>query len=111
MAYDRELAERLREQLASVDNVTEKGMFGGLAFLINGNLAVCASGRGGLLVRVGPENNEQALERPHTQQMETRGRPMRGWIFVAQEGVRTKRQLQPWVRRSIEFTGSLAPKG
>jgi TfoX/Sxy family transcriptional regulator of competence genes len=111
VAYDRELAERLREQLAQVENVTEKGMFGGLAFLINGNMAVSASRRGDLLVRVGPQHSEEALARPHTQQMESRGRPMSGWIWVAEEGLRTKRQLQPWVRRSVEFASSLPPKG
>ncbi len=111
MAYDRELAERLREQLASVQNVTEKGMFGGLAFLIDGNMAVTASRRGGLMVRVGAERSQEALSRPHSQQIEMRGRPMTGWIWVADEGVRTKRQLQSWVRRGVEFTRSLPPKG
>ena len=111
MAYDRELAERLREQLAQVENVTEKGMFGGLAFLINGNMAVTASRRGGLMVRVGPEQGPAALARPHAQQIEMGGRPMTGWIWVADEGVRTKRQLQSWVRRGVEFTRSLPPKG
>ncbi len=111
MAYDRELAERLREQLAEVDNVTEKAMFGGLAFLISGNLAVSASRRGGLMVRVGAEASEEALSRPHAQQIEMRGRPMTGWIWVEDAGVRTKRQLQSWVRRAVEFCHSLPPKG
>ncbi len=111
MAYDQELAERLREQLAAVGNVTEKGMFGGLAFMINGNLAVSASGRGGLLVRVGPENGAAALARPHAQQMEMGGRLMKGWIWVEEEGIRTARQLKSWVDRGVEFAGSLPPKG
>ncbi len=111
MAYDRELAERLREQLAQVENVTEKGMFGGLAFLIDGHMAVTASRRGGLMVRVGAEGSQEALSRPHAEQIEMRGRPMTGWIWVAGEGVRTKRELQFWVRRGVEFTRSLPPKG
>ncbi len=111
MAYDRELAERLREQLAQVENVTEKGMFGGLTFLINGNMAVSASRRGGLMVRVGPEYGPAALARPHAQQIEMRGRPMPGWIWVRDEGIRTKRQLQSWVARGVEFARSLPPKG
>lgn len=111
MAYDRELAERLREQLAPVENVTEKGMFGGLAFLINGNMAVSASRRGGLMVRVGPERSGEALSRPHAQQIEMRGRPMTGWIWVEDDGIRTKRQLQSWVGRGVEFARSLPPKG
>ena len=111
MAYDQELAERLREQLAQVDNVTEKAMFGGLAFLVNGHMAVSASRRGGLMVRVGAERNEEALARPHAQQIEMKGRPMTGWIWVQEEGIRTKRQLQSWVRRGVDFAHSLPPKG
>jgi len=111
MAYDQELANRLREQLAGEVGVSEKAMFGGLAFLLRGNMAVAASARGGLMVRVGPEASEDALARPHTRQIEMRGRPMRGWIHVAPEGVKTKRQLGVWVGHAVEFTRSLAPKG
>jgi TfoX/Sxy family transcriptional regulator of competence genes len=110
MAYDEELANRLREELAGYGNVTEKAMFGGLAFLINGNMSVSASGRGGLMVRVGPEASDDALARPHTELMVMRGRPMPGWIRVASEGIRSKRQLAPWVRRGAEYARSLPPK-
>ena len=110
MAYDPELAERLREQLAEVDNVTEKRMFGGLAFLVNGHLAMSASRHGGMMVRVGAEGSDEALSRPHARLIEMRGRPMTGWIFVEHEGVRTKRQLQSWVRRGLKFVHSLPPK-
>ncbi len=111
VAYDTELANRLREQLADEVGVTEKAMFGGLAFLLHGHMAVTVSSRGGLMVRVGTDGAEDALARPHTRQIEMRGRPMPGWIHVAAEGVRTKRQLVTWVRRSVQFTRTLPPKG
>ena len=111
MAYDVDLANRLREQLADEVGVTEKAMFGGLAFLLNGNMTVAAFGRGGLMVRVGPDAVDEALSRPHAEQIEMRGRPMKGWIHVASEGVRTTRQLTPWVRRSVQFVHTLPSKG
>ena len=111
MAYDEELAHRLREQLAGEEGVTEKAMFGGLAFLLNGNMAVTVSSRGGLMVRVGAEAADEALVRPHTKQIEMRGRPMTGWIHVAAEGVKTKRELGAWVRRGVELTRTLPSKG
>jgi TfoX/Sxy family transcriptional regulator of competence genes len=109
--HDEELADRLREQLAEEAGVTEKAMFGGLAFLVNGNMTVAASGRGGLMVRVGANAVDDVLSRSHVKQIEMRGRPMTGWIHVASEGVRTRRQLGPWVRRSLEFVRTLPPKG
>ena len=111
MAYDRDLANRLREQLAGEDGVTEKAMFGGLAFLVGGHMAVAASGQGGVLVRVDPGESASVLARPHAAPMEMRGRSMAGWIRVAPEGVRTARQLGPWVRRGVAYTRSLPPKG
>jgi TfoX N-terminal domain len=111
MAYDEELAQRLREELAAEDGATEKAMFGGLAFLLDGNMAITASSHGGLMVRVGIDAAGDALARPHTRQIEMRGRPMTGWIHVAAEGVRTKRQVRAWARRGIEFTRTLPPKG
>jgi hypothetical protein len=111
MAYDHDLANRLREQLAAEDGVTEKAMFGGLAFLVGGHMAVAASGQGGVLVRVDPEDSADALARPHAAPMEMRGRSMAGWIRVAPEGVRTARQLGPWVRRGVAVARSLPPKG
>ena len=110
MAYDHDLANRVREQLADVDAVTERAMFGGLAFLVGGHMAVAVSGRGGLLVRVGPDGAADALSRPHAGQAEMRGRAMTGWIRVAPDGVRTRRQLAPWVRRGASFAATLPPK-
>ena len=110
MAYDHDLANRVREQLADVDAVTERAMFGGLAFLVGGHMAVAVSGRGGLLVRVGPDGAADALSLPHASQAEMRGRAMTGWIRVAPDGVRTRRQLAPWVRRGASFAATLPPK-
>ena len=110
MAYDEDLANRLRELLGDQDAVTEKKMFGGLAFLVHGHMAVAASGQGGLLARVGPAESDAALARPHAAPMEMRGRAMDGWIRVAPEGVRTKRALEPWVRRSLAYVRALPPK-
>jgi len=110
MAYDAELVERLRELLAAEDGITEKQMFGGLAFLLDGNMSVSASGRGGLLVRIDPATTEAMLARPHVSLMEMGGRSMDGWIRVAPEGLRTKRELSAWVRRSVSFARTLPPK-
>ena len=110
MAYDEDLANRLRELLAGEDAVTEKKMFGGLSFLVAGNMAVAASGQGGLLARVDPKDTDKLLERPHVALMEMGGRSMDGWLRVAPEGVRTKRDLQPWVKRSLAFAKTLPPK-
>ena len=110
MAYDEDLAHRLRELLAEEDAVTEKRMFGGLAFLLNGNMSVSASRNGGLLVRIDPGDTEAALARPHVALMEMRGRTMPGWITVAPEGVKTKRDLGAWVKRSVAFVRTLPPK-
>src|SRR4051795_8044680 len=95
MAYDEDLANRLRELLADEDAITEKKMFGGLAFLLQGNMAVSASGQGGLLARIDPADTEAALARPHAALMEMGKRSMAGWIRVAPEGVKTKRELAP----------------
>jgi hypothetical protein len=110
VAYDEELAHRVREQLADEPGITEKAMFGGLAFLLNGNMAVSASGRGGLMVRVAPQDSEELLRRPHCSLLEMRGREMPGWIRVAPQGVRTKTQLAGWVRRGVQFAHTLPAK-
>lgn len=109
MAYDEILANRIRELLSS-EKYTEKRMFGGLAFLINGNMSVAVSGRGGLMVRVPPEETEKLLAREHVAPMVMAGRETRGWIRVSTDGVRTKRQLQSWVSRGAEYARSLPPK-
>jgi TfoX/Sxy family transcriptional regulator of competence genes len=110
MAYDEDLANRLRELLADEDAVTEKKMFGGLAFLLHGNMSVSASRNGGLLARIHPAATEAALARPHVELMRMGGRTMDGWITVAPEGLRTKRQLAAWVDRSLAFVKTLPPK-
>jgi TfoX/Sxy family transcriptional regulator of competence genes len=110
MAYDEILANRLRELLADEDAVTEKKMFGGLAFLLHGNMSVSASRNGGLLVRIDPGDTDAALARPHVALMEMGGRTMDGWITVAPEGLKTERQLAGWVDRSVGFVKKLPPK-
>jgi TfoX/Sxy family transcriptional regulator of competence genes len=110
MAYDEDLANRIRELIAGEPGVTEKQMFGGLAFLVGGNMSVAASGQGGLMVRVDPEDTAALVARPHARPFEMRGREMRGWLRVDAEGVRTKRQLEPWVKRGVAYARSLPPK-
>jgi hypothetical protein len=110
MAYDEDLADRIRELVAGEPDVTEQAMFGGLAFLVGGNMAVAASGQGGLMVRVVPEETETLLEHPHTGPFEMRGREMRGWLRVDPEGLRTRDQLAPWVARGVAYARSLPAK-
>ena len=111
MAYDEDLANRIRELVADEDGLTEQKMFGGLAFLIGGNMAVAASGQGGLMVRVDPAETEALLSKPHVRPFEMRGREMQGWLRVEDAGVRTKRQLEPWVKTGAAYARSLPPKG
>jgi hypothetical protein len=110
MAYDEDLANRIRELLGTEKGIEEKRMFGGLAFLINGNMSVAASGRGGLMVRVPPAETETLLAREHVEPMVMAGRETRGWLRVAVDGVKSKRQLQSWVSRGVEYAKSLPPK-
>ncbi len=110
MAYDEALAERIRELVGDQTTLTEQKMFGGLAFLFGGNLAVAASGQGGLLVRIDPEAGEKLVASGAAQPMEMRGRPMSGWIRVSSEAVRTKRQLLRWVNLGTAYAASLPKK-
>jgi len=110
MAYDEDFANRIREALADVDGITEKSMFGGRAFLLGGNMAVGIMSTGELMVRVGADGTGEALAKPHTRLFEMRGKSMTGWVIVALEGVRTQRQLEPWVRRGVAFAATLPPK-
>jgi hypothetical protein len=110
MAYDEDLADRLRELLAGERAVTEKKMFGGLAFLVDGHMAVSASRTGGLLARVDPGDTDNLLERPHVSLMEMGGRTMDGWITVAPEGVKSAGELAEWVDRGVAFVKTLPPK-
>ena len=109
MAYDEDLAHRIRELIGG-RGVEEKRMFGGLAFMINGNMSVCASGHGGLMVRVPPDDTDKLLTRAHVEPMIMAGRETRGWLRVSIEGVKTKRQLQGWVSRGVDYAKSLPAK-
>jgi TfoX/Sxy family transcriptional regulator of competence genes len=110
MTYDEHLAERIRELLATTAAVDEKRMFGGLAFLVNGNMAVCASREGGLMVRVPAEDTAGLLTRAHVEPMVMAGRETRGWIRVGAAGIGSRRELQAWVERGTQHAASLPPK-
>jgi TfoX/Sxy family transcriptional regulator of competence genes len=111
VAYDEHLAERVRSLVGSEPGLTEKAMFGGLAFLLDGNMAVGVSGQGGLLVRADPDGSERLLASDGVRPMEMRGREMRGWLRVDDEAVRTKRQLERWIKVGVGFARTLPPKG
>jgi TfoX/Sxy family transcriptional regulator of competence genes len=110
MAYDEELAGRIRALIGDDPDVTEKKMFGGLAFLIGGNMAIGASGQGGVLVRVDPDDSDDLVATTGARLMEMRGRSMRGWLRVDADDVRTKPQLAKWVRLGTAYARSLPPK-
>ena len=110
MAYDEELADRIHELVASESDLTEQKMFGGLAFLIAGNMAVAASGQGGVLVRVGPEQSDALIATTNARLMEMGGRQMRGWLRVEPEDLRTKRQRAKWVELGTAYARSLPAK-
>ena len=110
MAYDEELAERIRELVGSGADVAEKRMFGGLSFLIGGNMAVAASGQGGLLVRVDPAQSDTLVATTNARLMEMRGRQMQGWLRVDSEDVRTSGELAKWVERGTTYARSLPAK-
>ena len=110
MAYDAKLADRIHELLEDEDGLTQMKMFGGLAFLIGGNMAVAVSGQGGILVRVDAAESEKLVETTNAHYMEMRGREMQGWLRVDADDVRTKRQLQRWVRLGATYAGSLPEK-
>lgn len=110
MAYDEDLADRIRELVAEEAGLTEKKMFGGLAFLIGGNMAVAASGGGGLMVRVDPAMSDSLVAKTNARLEEMRGREMRGWLRVEAEGVRRRSELARWVELGTTFARSLPPK-
>jgi hypothetical protein len=110
MAYDEALAERLRELTADVDGLSEKRMFGGLAFLLHGNMAIAASGGGGLLVRVDPEDTAALTAEDGVEVMVMRDRPMTGWLRVEAAAVPTRAALQAWVDRGVGYASSLPSK-
>ncbi len=110
MAYDERLAERVRSVLGDRVGVEERKMFGGLSFMMHGNMC-CGVVDSRLMVRVGPKAYEASLARPHARPMDFTGRPMRGMVFVEAAGIRTKRTLSPWVERGVAFAASLPAKG
>jgi hypothetical protein len=110
MAYDEELARRIRELVGDQPALSEQKMFGGLAFLIGGNLAIAASGQGGILVRADPELSDELVETTTASVMEMRGREMRGWLRVAAEDVRSRDELATWVELGTSYARSLPAK-
>ena len=110
MAYDEDLADRIRELVAGESDLTEKKMFGGLAFLIGGNMAVAASGQGGVMVRVDPVESNALVAKTSARLVVMRGRPMQGWLRVDGEHLRTRHQLTRWVELGTTYARSLPGK-
>ncbi len=110
MAYDEDLANRIRELVGLEEGLTEQRMFGGLAFLINGNMSVAASGQGGLMLRVDPDETDKLLEEPHAEPFVMRGREMQGWLRVNADGLGSKRELERWVKRGVSYARTLPGK-
>lgn len=110
MAYDVDLADRIREVVGGEAGLTEKAMFGGLAFMIGGNMAVAASGQGGLLLRVDPERTESLVDPPSVDRFEMRGRQMDGWLRVDADVVGSDADLRRWVAHGVGYARSLPPK-
>lgn len=106
MAFDEDLADRIRELVGTQKKITEKKMFGGIAFMVGGKMAVGIIGED-LMVRVGPDDHEAALKRALVRPMDFSGRPMKGYVYVAPDGIRTKAQLSKWVDRGISFARTL----
>jgi hypothetical protein len=104
MAYDEALAERVRSALAGREGLTERKMFGGIGFMLNGNMCVGVHGEE-LIVRIPPEQTEEALSRPHTREFDMTGRPMKGWLLVGADA-----DLDAWIAEAAAFASSLAPK-
>jgi len=108
MAYNEKLAERIRSELSGIPFV-EKKMFGGVGFLIHGNMA-CGIHQEDMIVRVKPEKHEKLLQKPHAKPFDTMGKPMKGWLMVEPEGCKTKKQMSAWVKEGVEFALTLPPK-
>jgi TfoX/Sxy family transcriptional regulator of competence genes len=110
MAYDEELAGRIRDTVGEAPGLSEKRMFGGLAFLVNGNLAVAASGQGGLLLRSDPADDEALVQHTGVERMVMRGRAMNGWLHIDTAAVESDGDLRRWVERAIAYARELPPK-
>jgi hypothetical protein len=111
MAYDHDLAERIRAQVSGTDGLSEQAMFGGLAFLVHGNMAVSASGQGGLLLRCEPAATDEFVNGSTVGRFEMRGRAMDGWLRVDPAAVKSDAQLRKWVGVGVSYAQSLPPKG
>jgi TfoX/Sxy family transcriptional regulator of competence genes len=110
MPYDTQAADGIRVLLSDRHDVVERKMMGGIVFMVNGNMCVTASGRGGILVRVGPEAQPRVLKEPHVQPMRMAGRSMAGFVRVMPEGYRTAAALRKWVKRGLDHVSTLPPK-
>lgn len=109
MAYDDSLADRIRDSLRSTRGIVEKKLFGGIGFLLDGHLLVCVW-KDSLIVRLGPEDGERALEEPHVRVFDVTGRPMKGWVMVESDGLDKDDELKRWVNRAMRFVETLPPK-
>ncbi len=109
MAYDEKLAERMRKHLEGQGGVVEKHMFGGVAFLLNGNMC-CGVHKQALIVRLAPGDTDAALNKPHTRVFDLTGRPMKGWVLVEAKGVKTAAGLKKWMEQGVAYAGSLPAK-
>ncbi len=110
MAYDEELAQRIRQLVGDEPGVTERKMFGGLAFLINGNMSVAASGQGGLMLRCAPQDTDSFLAEPGAEHLVMRGRAMEGWLRVGDDALKDEAELSRWVDRGVSYARSLPEK-
>jgi TfoX/Sxy family transcriptional regulator of competence genes len=110
VAFDEDLANRIRELIGDQDGLTERKMFGGVAFMIGGHMSVAASREGGLLLRIPPDQTDALLKKPHARPFVMRGREMDGWVRIDAKGVATRAQLERWVERGVAHARSLPPK-
>ena len=109
MAYDEGLVQRIQEMLGDLPDLTEKKMFGGVGFLVHGNMA-CGVNKDDLIVRVGPDRYEEDLAQPHARPFDFTGRPMQGWVMVGPDGYESDDDLKQWVQQGVDFALSLPPK-
>jgi TfoX/Sxy family transcriptional regulator of competence genes len=109
MAFSEELADRIRQQLAKRKSVEERKMFGGIGYLLNGNLLV-GVWKDSLIARLGPDEGEKALQEPHVRVFDVTGRPMKNWVLVQRDGIQNDEQLSGWIQRAIKFVGKLPAK-
>ena len=109
MPYDEKLAQKVRHQFKRTRGIAEKKMFSGICFMVNGNM-VCGVERNNLVIRVGPDNYEEALKEPHARPMDFTGRPLKGFVYVRPQGHNTKKALISWVKRGLDYATSLKAK-